>query len=77
MLKKYEEAKQQYNKAVEKLFKGINAADDKYVEFLAFSSRMYKMPFSDAVVLFDQNSDIQKAAELCVWNKLGRRVTRG
>ena len=49
----------------------------EYTDFLRFAARMYKMPFSDAVMVYAQNPEIEKAAQLSAWNAIGRKVKRG
>jgi len=45
--------------------------------FLEFSARMYKIPFPDAALIYHQNPNATKVAELKKWNQLGRLVNRG
>lgn len=45
--------------------------------FLRFSAGIYKQSFSDAALIYQQNPNVTKVATLEVWNKLGRRVSRG
>ncbi|MBS7206222.1 MAG: hypothetical protein KH048_08080 [Ruminococcus bicirculans] len=48
-----------------------------YIEYLKFSSKMYKQPYSDAVLVFQQNRNATKIAEYKKWGRLGRYVRRG
>lgn len=50
---------------------------EELIKFFKFSSKMYKMRFSDAALLYSQNPNIEKAADLKTWNKLGRYVNKG
>lgn len=49
----------------------------EYTDFLRFAARMYKMPFSDAVMIHAHDPNIEKAAQLAAWNAIGRKVKRG
>lgn len=49
----------------------------EYTDFLRFAARMYKMPFSDAVMVYAHDPEIEKAAQLSAWNAIGRKVKRG
>lgn len=46
-------------------------------KFLKFSAGMYKMSFPDAALVYHQNPNATKIAELETWNKLGRLVNKG
>ncbi len=46
-------------------------------QFLRFSAGMYKMSFPDAALIYHQNPNATKVAELSQWNKLGRLVNKG
>ena len=46
-------------------------------KFFCFSAKMYKMPFLDAVLVYNQNSNIEKCCDLKTWNRIGRRVNSG
>ena len=46
-------------------------------QFLRFQASMYKMSFPDAALIYQQNSNATKVAELSTWNKLGRLVNKG
>lgn len=48
-----------------------------YIEYLKFSSKMYKQPYSDAVLVFQQDRNATKIAEYKKWGRLGRYVRRG
>ena len=48
-----------------------------YIEYLKFSAKMYKQPYSDAVLVFQQNRNATKIAEYKKWGRLGRYVRRG
>lgn len=48
-----------------------------YIEYLNFSSKMYKQPYSDAVLVFQQDRNATKIAEYKKWGRLGRYVRRG
>lgn len=72
-----DDVKEQYSEAVEALFGSLDTFEDSFQDFLDFSCKMYKMPFSDSILLFHQNPEIEMAADLKTWNNLGRRVKRG
>ena len=46
-------------------------------QFLRFSAGMYKHSFYDAALIYHQNPNATKVAELSTWNKLGRLVNKG
>ena len=46
-------------------------------QFLKFSAGMYKQSFPDAALIYHQNPNATKVAELETWNKLGRLVNKG
>lgn len=46
-------------------------------QFLRFSAGMYKMSFPEAALIYHQNPNATKVAELSQWNKLGRLVNKG
>ena len=46
-------------------------------QFLRFSAGMYKMSLPDAALIYHQNPNATKVAELSQWNKLGRLVNKG
>lgn len=48
-----------------------------YIEYLKFSAKMYKQPYSDAVLVFQQDRNATKIAEYKKWGRLGRYVRRG
>lgn len=48
-----------------------------YIEYLKFSAKMYKQPYSDAVLVYQQNRNATKIAEYKKWGRLGRYVRRG
>lgn len=48
-----------------------------YIEYLKFSAKMYKQPYSDAVLVFQQDRNATKIAEYKKWRRLGRYVRRG
>lgn len=48
-----------------------------YIEYLKFSSKMYKQPYSDAVLVFQHDRNATKIAEYKKWGRLGRYVRRG
>lgn len=48
-----------------------------YIEYLKFSAKMYKQPYSDAVLVYQQNRNATKIAEYKKWGHLGRYVRRG
>lgn len=45
--------------------------------FFRFSAGMYKQSFPDAALIYHQNPNATKVAELSDWNKLGRLVNKG
>lgn len=48
-----------------------------YIEYLKFSAKMHKQPYSDAVLVFQQDRNATKIAEYKKWGRLGRYVRRG
>lgn len=70
---KYEAVKQAWFEINEHL---RNNKQD-YIEYLKFSSKMYKQPYSDAVLVFQQDRNATKIAEYKKWGRLGRYVRRG
>lgn len=48
-----------------------------YIDYLKFSAKMYKQPYSDAVLVYQQNRNATKIAEYKKWGRLGRYVRRG
>ena len=70
---KYEAVKQAWFEINEQL---RNNKQD-YIEYLKFSSKMYKQPYSDAVLVFQQDMNATKIAEYKKWGRLGRYVRRG
>ena len=48
-----------------------------YIEYLKSYSKMYKQPYSDAVLVFQQDRNATKIAEYKKWGRLGRYVRRG
>lgn len=69
---KIEIVKKQYEAAGQYIL----GSEENFMRFLEFQSRVYKMSFFDAVMVFYQNPKFHKVAELKVWNRLGRRVKR-
>lgn len=49
----------------------------EYIDYLKFSAKMYKQPYSDAVLVYQQNRNATKIAEYKKWGRLGRYVRRG
>lgn len=70
---KYEAVKQAWFEINEHL---RNNKQD-YIEYLKFSAKMYKQPYSDAVLVFQQDRNATKIAEYKKWGRLGRYVRRG
>lgn len=70
---KYEAVKQAWLEINEHL---RNNKQD-YIEYLKFSAKMYKQPYSDAVLVFQQDRNATKIAEYKKWGRLGRYVRRG
>lgn len=70
---KYEVVKQAWFEINEQL---RNNKQD-YIEYLKFSAKMYKQPYSDAVLVYQQNRNATKIAEYKKWGRLGRYVRRG
>lgn len=70
---KYEAVKQAWFEINEHL---RNNKQD-YIEYLKFSSKMYKQPYSDAVLVFQQDRNATKITEYKKWGRLGRYVRRG
>lgn len=70
---KYEAVKQAWFEINEHL---RNNKQD-YIEYLKFSAKMYKQPYSDAVLVYQQNRNATKIAEYKKWGRLGRYVRRG
>lgn len=70
---KYEVVKQAWFEINEHL--RTNKQD--YIEYLKFSAKMYKQPYSDAVLVYQQNRNATKIAEYKKWGRLGRYVRRG
>ena len=62
-----------YDRATEQLF-----ADKALVaEYLEFSGRFYKMPSSQAIMLFDDNPKATMVADYETWKRFGRKVKPG
>ena len=70
---KYEAVKQAWFEINEHL---RNNKQD-YIEYLKFSAKMYKQPYSDAVLVFQQDRNATKIAEYKKWGRLGRYIRRG
>ena len=70
---KYEAVKQAWFEINEQL----RSNKQDYIEYLKFSAKMYKQPYSDAVLVFQQDRNATKIAEYKKWGRLGRYVKRG
>ena len=70
---KYEVVKQAWFEINEQL----RSNKQDYIEYLKFSAKMYKQPYSDAVLVFQQDRNATKIAEYKKWGRLGRYVRRG
>lgn len=70
---KYEAVKQAWFEINEQLRNN----KQKYIDYLKFSAKMYKQPYSDAVLVYQQNRNATKIAEYKKWGRLGRYVRRG
>ena len=55
----------------------LRSDKQELAQFLRFSAGMYKQSFSDAALIYHQNSNATKVATLETWNKLGRLVNKG
>ena len=55
----------------------LRSDKQELAQFLRFSAGMYKQSFSDAALIYHQNPNATKAAELETWNRLGRLVNKG
>ena len=70
---KYEAVKQAWFEINEQLRNN----KQEYIDYLKFSAKMYKQPYSDAVLVYQQNRNATKIAEYKKWGRLGRYVRRG
>lgn len=70
---KYEAVKQAWFEINEQLRNN----KQEYIDYLKFSAKMYKQPYSDAVLVFQQDRNATKIAEYKKWGRLGRYVRRG
>lgn len=70
---KYEVVKQAWFEINEQLRNN----KQEYIDYLKFSAKMYKQPYSDAVLVYQQNRNATKIAEYKKWGRLGRYVRRG
>lgn len=55
----------------------LKSDKQELAQFLRFSAGMYKMSFPDAALIYYQNPNASKVAELVKWNQLGRLVNKG
>ena len=55
----------------------LRSDKQELANFLRFSAKMYKQGFPDAALIYQQNPNATKVAELETWNKLGRLVNKG
>lgn len=69
---KYEVVKQAWFEINEQLRNN----KQEYIDYLKFSAKMYKQPYSDAVLVYQQNRNATKIAEYKKWGRLGRYVRR-
>lgn len=70
---KYEAVKQAWFEINEQLRNN----KQEYIDYLKFSAKMYKQPYSDTVLVYQQNRNATKIAEYKKWGRLGRYVRRG
>lgn len=47
------------------------------LQFLRFSANLYKLPFSNAALVYRENPDIMYIASASQWNQSGRYVRSG
>lgn len=73
MTNRYNTAVAAYTNVVDRLRNNVQ----EYANFLKFSSGIYKYDFSDAAMIFQQNPNATKVADMETWNKFGRRVNKG
>ena len=50
---------------------------DVYLQFLQFSSHLYGLPFSNAALVFRENSKLTKVATAAGWNSMGLSIRAG
>ena len=55
----------------------LRSEPSEYAKFLKFTSGVYKHGFSDLTLIYRQNPNATKVADLKTWNRLGRRVNKG
>lgn len=72
-MSKIETIKSNWSEIIDRL----RSDKQELAKFLRFSARMYKQSFSDAALIYHQNSNATKVATLETWNKLGRLVNKG
>lgn len=70
---KYELAVTYWNEVIDKL----RSNRSEYAKYLKFTSRIYKHRFQDTLMIYRQNPNATKVAELKQWNTVGRFVNRG
>ena len=69
----YELAQQNFSHITDELMQ----SRENYIRFLEFDSRMYSHSFSDSVLVYRQNPNASRVAELRDWNAVGRYVRKG
>ena len=69
----YELAQQNFSHITDELMQ----SKENYIKFLEFDSRMYSHSFSDSVLVYRQNPNASRVAELRDWNAVGRYVRKG
>jgi antirestriction protein ArdC len=77
--KKRENAQDKVNEAFQLIKEGINnlTSSDKYIEFLAFTSRFYNYSLNNQLLIWAQKPNATFVAGFKAWQKMGRYVKKG
>lgn len=67
---------QTFNEIYQKVTKQINSSVDEWRSFLDFSSQVHKYSFSEKLMIYDQNPNVEYLADFQTWNELGRMIKR-
>lgn len=73
MSNKYDLVSKYWSDITDKLMSNKN----EFANYLKFSSGIYKYDFSDAALIYFQNPNATKVADLKTWNNVGRIVNKG
>jgi N12 class adenine-specific DNA methylase len=55
----------------------VQRSKSDWREFLRFYAKLYKYPFQEALLIYEQAPNATACGEIQHWNKVGRRVQRG